>query len=226
MNLYRIISGPFRILRSAFLPLWINAAVSPKSSASALFLAAAASSMLSYVPRKYCFSEIRSSPDTCPVPDKRLYSRWCCRGELLTLDHLQACPAYMGQKSTKLLIVLLLPAAAALLAAIHQVVVGNIRLVAAITAAMPDHEAFCVTLFRWVHRGQPAKAPPGNIGSSIAPHTFAAAMGLAPGHELRCRGLAGVSRSCTGTSSTPPISVRFLLRPITRNSPKVCPSKL
>ena len=93
----------------------------------------------------------------------------------MTLDHLQACPAYMGQKSTKLLIVLLLPAAAALLAAIHQVVVGNIRLVAAITAAMPDHEAFCVTLFRWV------------------PHTFAAAMGLAPGHEHRCRGLAGVA---------------------------------
>ena len=139
------------------------------------------------------FSEIRSSPDTCPAPDKRLYSRWCCRGGLLTLDHLQACPAYVGQKSTKLLIVLLLPAAAALLAAIHQVIVGNIRLVAAITAAMPDHEAFCVTLFRWVHRGQPAEALPGNIGSSIAPHTFAAAMGLAPGHEHRCRGLAGVA---------------------------------
>ena len=44
------------------------------------------------------------------------------------MDHLQACPAYMGQKSTKLLIVLLLPAAAALLAAIHQVVVGNVDL--------------------------------------------------------------------------------------------------
>ena len=53
----------------------------------------------------------------------------------------------MGQKSTKLLIVLLLPATAALLAAIHQVVVGNIGFIAAVTVAMPDYEALCIALF-------------------------------------------------------------------------------
>lgn len=86
----------------------------------------------------------------------------------------------MCQKSAKGFIMLLFLATAACLAAIHQAVIGNVCLVAAIALAMPDHKALCVTLFRGVLRSQPAEPLAGDIGHSIVPRAHAPQLVLRP----------------------------------------------
>lgn len=123
----------------------------------------------------------------------------------------------MNRISGKRLVMLLLLAATALLAAIHQVVVGNVNLIAAVATAMPDHKALCVSLFRRVLRSQPAETSAGNVSGSIVLYTFAAAMGLAPGHQFCRRGFAGIAADaqacpvCAHLGALPAASDHFQL---------------
>ena len=82
---------------------------------------------------------------------------------------------------------------ASMLTAIHQVIIRNIYLVAAVAAAMPDHKPLCVPLIRGAYCSQSPKALTGDVGRSIILRAHAAAMCLAPRYQLRCRGLTGIS---------------------------------
>ena len=95
--------------------------------------------------------------------------------------------------------------AAALLSAIHQVVVGNVGLIAAVTTAMPDHETLCISLFRGVLRSQPAKALPGNVRRSIVFHIFAAAVCFTSGYQLAGCCFTGI----TAAAQTCPVRSHF-----------------
>ena len=56
-------------------------------------------------------------------------------GNLIAFQCIYACPVHMNKISGKRLVMLILLAATALLAAIHQVVVGNVNLIAAVAPA-------------------------------------------------------------------------------------------
>ena len=82
---------------------------------------------------------------------------------------------------------------------------------------MPDHKALCVSLFRRVLRSQPAETSASNVSGSIVLYTFAAAMGLAPGHQFCRRGFAGIAADaqacpvCAHLGALPAASDHFQL---------------
>ena len=115
----------------------------------------------------------------------------------------------MCQESAEGFIMLLFLASAACLAAIHQAVIGNVCLAAAIALAMPDHEALCVTLFRRVLRSQPAEPLAGNVRCGIVFHAFTTTMRFTAGHKLRGCYLAGI----TAAAQTSPICPHFRALP-------------
>ena len=86
-----------------------------------------------------------------------------------------------------------------------------------VAMAMPDHKALCVSLFRRVLRSQPAETSASNVSESIVLYTFAAAMGLAPGHQFCRRGFAGIAADaqacpvCAHLGALPAASDHFQL---------------
>ena len=109
------------------------------------------------------------------------------RGHFLTFQDVQRGPGDVGQMFLQDLVVLLLLTAAALQIGIQQVIVGNIQLIAALTAAMPDYAALTAAIVCRVHRQQTMKLLAGDVGKAFLPAALAAAVSFTAGDQ-QCSG--------------------------------------